>query len=44
MKQNWCPLIKDFCKEDICVCYEEKTGFCGHFGMPVKDEAMKEAV
>lgn len=31
-KKCWCPLIKDYCKGAICVCYED-TNFCGE---PVK--------
>lgn len=29
-KNNWCPLIKDFCRGPICVCYKDTA-----FGEPV---------
>lgn len=27
--KDWCPVIKDYCKEDICVCYMKATEYAG---------------
>lgn len=33
-KHTWCPLIQDYCKGTICVCYEDTT----FSGEPVKPQ------
>lgn len=41
-KNTWCPLIKDYCKGDFCVCHKlavvTKQPFCEHFQVYLPEE------
>lgn len=41
-KNTWCPLIKDYCKGDFCVCHKSsiltKQPFCEHFQVYLPEE------
>lgn len=41
-KSKWCPLIKDYCKGSLCICYEEWTedngkmnAYCKHLAISI---------
>jgi len=47
-KNTWCPLIQDYCKGTICVCYEvttfsgEPVPQCTYLNAIINDDELEE--